>query len=161
MDRSRCSYFLAVRPVLSQSTSWVLVVLLISMFQCYLSPLQFLSSKADCAIENQWDLNHDEMDKEHYTSFFLRPFSSFFSFFVCCLFSLFPLFLMLSGGDMRPLALVVIGRGQITTPYILVIPSEGDYCFRGRIFSSLCYIFHQSTTINTTQTLFHFGCPLP
>ncbi len=81
------------------------------------------------------------MDKENYTSFFLRLFSSFFSFFCCCLFSLFPLFLMLSGGDVRPLALVVIGRGQITTPYILVIPSEGDYCFIGRIFSSLCYIF--------------------
>lgn len=66
-----------------------------------------------------------------------------FSFFLCLLFvfSLFPLFLMLSGGDVRPLALVVIGRGQITTPYILVIPSEGDYCFIGRIFSSLCYIF--------------------
>lgn len=74
------SSLLAVRP-----TCWVLVVLMISMFQCYLSPLQFLSSKADRAFENQWDLNHDEMDKEHYTSFFLRPFSSFFSFF-CLLF---------------------------------------------------------------------------
>lgn len=47
---------------------------------------------------------------------------------------------MLSGGDVRPLALVVIGRGQITTPYILVIPSEGDYCFLGRLFSFLCSI---------------------
>lgn len=47
---------------------------------------------------------------------------------------------MLSGGDVRPLALVVIGRGQITTPYILVIPSEGDYCFPGRLFSFLCSI---------------------
>lgn len=68
---------------------------------------------------------------------------------------------MLSGGDVWPLALVVIGRGQITTPYILVIPSEGDYCFIGRLFSSLCYIFHHRTTINTTQTLLHFGRPLP
>lgn len=70
---------------------------------------------------------------------------------------------MLSGGDVRPLALVVIGRGQITTPYILVIPSEGDYCFIGRIFSTLCYIFfHHSTTINTTQTLlFQLSPALP
>lgn len=48
--------------------------------------------------------------------------------------------LMLSGGDVRPLALVVIGRGQITTPYILVIPSEGDYCFVGRLLSFLSSI---------------------
>lgn len=71
--------------------------------------------------------------------------------FCCFLLFLFPLFLMLSGGDVRPLALVVIGRGQITTPYILVIPSEGDYCFIGRIFSSLCYIFfHHYKSIHTT-----------
>lgn len=44
------------------------------------------------------------------------------------------------GGDVRPLTLVVIGRGQITTPYILVIPSEGDYCFLGQLFCFLCSI---------------------
>uniref|UniRef100_A0AAX7TGG3 protein-tyrosine-phosphatase n=1 Tax=Astatotilapia calliptera TaxID=8154 RepID=A0AAX7TGG3_ASTCA len=31
----------------------------------------------------------------------------------------------------RANGVMVIGRGQITTPYILVIPSEGDYCFIG------------------------------
>uniref|UniRef100_A0A8C6PP65 protein-tyrosine-phosphatase n=1 Tax=Nothobranchius furzeri TaxID=105023 RepID=A0A8C6PP65_NOTFU len=31
----------------------------------------------------------------------------------------------------RANGVMVIGRGQITTPYILVIPSEGDYCFLG------------------------------
>lgn len=54
--QSRCSLTftsLAIRPIIPKFTSWVLVVLLILMFECYLSPLQFLSSKTDCAIENQ------------------------------------------------------------------------------------------------------------
>lgn len=70
-------------------------------------------------------------------SSFLRLFLLSFPFSFLC-FSLPSL--MLSGGDVRPLALVVIGRGQITTPYILVIPSEGDYCFLGRLFSFLSSI---------------------
>lgn len=82
------AYFLAIRSVISQFTSWVLDVLLILMFQCYLSPLQFLSSKTDCAIENQGDLNLDEMDKENYTSFFLRLFLLSFSFLLLFVFSL-------------------------------------------------------------------------
>jgi len=89
---------------------------------------------------------------------FLDFFFFFLFLFCCCLFSLFPLFLMLSGGDVRPLALVVIGRGQITTPYILVIPSEGDYCSIGRVFSSQCYVTLQPWT---RRKHFHFGCPPP
>lgn len=88
-------------------------------------------------------------------SSFLRLFPSFFSFFVLC-FSLPSL--MLSGGDVRPLALVVIGRGQITTPYILVIPSEGDYCFLGRLFSFLCSILQSPNDHKHKQTR-SFSCP--
>lgn len=91
---------------------------------------------------------------KHYFTFFSSTFFFFLFIFLLLFVLSSPLFLMLSGGDVRPLALVVIGRGQITTPYILVIPSEGDYCFLGRkfFFPVLCHI----TTINTTQTLFHF-----
>lgn len=65
---------------------------------------------------------------------------------------------MLSGGDVRPLALVVIGRGQITTPYILVIPSEGDYCFLGRLFSFLCSIPSSPTDHKHKQSR-SLSCP--
>ena len=64
---------------------------------------------------------------------------------------------MLSGGDVRPLALVVIGRGQITTPYILVIPSEGDYCFLGRLFS-LCSILPSQNDHKHKHSRF-LSCP--
>lgn len=68
---------------------------------------------------------------------------------------------MLSGGDVRPLALVVIGRGQITTPYILVIPSEGDYCFLGSLFYFLCSVLSSQLTINTAQTRYLSSPPSP
>lgn len=115
------------------------------MFSCYLSPLQFLFSEADCASFGQ-------ADTEKLYVYFLSLFSSFLFFFVVVCF-LSSLSFSCSGGDVRPLELVVIGRGQITTPYILVIPSEGDYFFIDRIFCSPCSIFHHSTTMNTTQTL--------
>lgn len=96
---------------------------------------------------------------------FFLDFFFFLFLFCCCLFSLFPsLSLMLSGGDMRPLTLVVIGRGQITTPYILVIPSEGDYCLIGRIFSSLCSIFPSRYSHKHDANLVSFWtshCPPP
>lgn len=67
---------------------------------------------------------------------FLRHFFFLFPFVFLFLSSLSHAF----GGDVRPLTLVVIGRGQKTTPYILVIPSEGDYCFLGQLFCFLCSI---------------------
>ncbi|XP_031734330.1 receptor-type tyrosine-protein phosphatase T, partial [Anarrhichthys ocellatus] len=52
---------------------------------------------------------------------------------------------------------VVIGRGQITTPYILVIPSEGDYCFIGTTFPSLCSTF--SSKYSHEHDALSVGCP--
>ena len=82
-------------------------------------------------------------------AFFLRPFF-YFLFPPLLLVSLSPSVLsvfvpsLLHARGWSALALVVIGRGQITTPYILVIPSEGDYpqaelvpifcCFFGSCF---------------------------